>query len=70
MKAPVMFKEDWAVRAMICDDDLCHIVSRLKPLEDAFVGTNVTNLAGVGMPLDGVKAIGKTHGPSNKGRPT
>ena len=45
------------------------MISRLRPLPDTFVGTNVTNVTGVGLPFDGVQAIGVTQGPSEKGRP-
>ncbi len=69
-KTPVAFKEDWGSKPYVCDDELCHMGSRLKPLADAFVGTNVTNLRGIGMPFDGVQAIGVIQGPSSKGRPT
>jgi len=70
MKAPVMFAEDWGLRPIVCDDDLCHVLARLKPSSDAFAGTNVTNLAGIGLPFNGLQAIGSMQGPSNKGRPT
>jgi hypothetical protein len=68
-KAPIMFKEDWGARPYVCDDELCHMISRLRPLPDTFVGTNITNVTGVGLPFDGVQAIGVTQGPSEKGRP-
>lgn len=73
MKAPIDFTEDWGVRAIFCDqndvDKLCHIVSRLRPSKDAFTMTNVTALAGTGLPYSGVQAIGSMEGPTTKGRP-
>ena len=74
MKAPIDFTEDWGVRAVLCDQNdenkLCHIVSRLRPSKDAFTMTNVTALAGTGLPYSGVQAIGSMEGPTTKGRPT
>ena len=74
MKAPISYAEDWGVRPIVCDQNseskLCHIVSRLRPSKDAFTMTNVTALAGTGLPYSGVQAIGSMEGPTSKGRPT
>lgn len=69
-KAPVMFEEDWELRPIICGDDLCHKLARLKVAATAFVGTNVTQLQGIGMPYDGLQSTGHMKGPTTNGRPT
>jgi hypothetical protein len=67
LKAPVMLEEDYAIQAVVCDDELCHKLARL--LMVPFSGTNVTNLEGVGMPHDGLHAAGHMKGPTANGRP-
>ena len=70
LKSGLMFQEDWTLRPIVCDDDLCHFLSRLKVASDAFTGTDDSKLEGKGLPFDGVQAIGHTDGPSISGRPT
>ena len=69
-KTPINFKEDWTARPHVCDDDLCHVISRLRPLADAFTRSDDNNKTGIGLPFDGVQAIGAMEGPNAKGRPT
>ena len=69
MKAPIMMKEDRVLIPIICGTDLCQKVSRLLVAEDAFNGTNVTQLEGIGMPYDGLQSVGHMKGPSSSGRP-
>ena len=65
-----MFKEDWGVQAIVCDeDDLCHRLSRLVAASDAFLGTDITQLQGFGMPYDGLQSVGHSKGPGDSGRP-
>lgn len=65
-----MFEEDWGIQAIVCDEDgLCLRLARLLAAADAFLGTNVTNLEGFGMPYDGLQSVGHTKGPGDSGRP-
>ena len=70
IKSGLMFEEDWALRPIVCDDDLCHLLSRLKVASDAFTGTDILKPEGKGLPYDGLQAIGHTDGPATNGRPT
>ena len=69
MLSPVMFVEDWAELAIVCDDDMCHKIARLKVASDAFTGTETSKLEGKGMPYDGVQSVGHNQGPSTSGLP-
>ena len=66
---PTMFEEDWGLAAIACGAKLCHKAARLLVAQDAFAGTNETNLQGIGMPLDGVQSVGHMTGPGSSGRP-
>jgi hypothetical protein len=69
--APIMFQEDWAVIAIVCDDDgLCHKATRMQVATDAFTGSDTSTLHGIGMPFDGLQSIGHKKGPGDNGRPT
>lgn len=69
MRSPILMKEDWSLNAIVCGQDLCNRVTRLFVAADAFNGTNVTQLEGIGMPYAGLQSIGHMKGPSASGRP-
>ena len=69
MMTPTLFEEDWGLTAIVCDDEVCHRVSRLLVTEDAFRGTSESKLTGIGMPFDGVRSVGYKKGPGSSGRP-
>lgn len=74
IKSHLNFTEDWVARPVICDaSDLCHILARLKPDKNMLVGSGAPgkfHATGLGLPYDGLLAVGFMEGPTENGRPT